>query len=152
MIRWKFDANQYDPNKSFELIPVGDHRVRIETVEEQTSKSGNDMLKLTLSVSGYGSKLFHYIVFMPDKPEVTNQILGSVFDSFGIQQGNMNIYDWQGKIGVARVKHEQYDGKPQAKIAYFLLRSKQGDLPPWQEKGDKNFTSVREEEEVNVPF
>jgi hypothetical protein len=148
MIRWKFDANQYDPNKSFELIPVGDHRVRIETVDEQTSKSGNDMLKLTLSVSGYGSKLFHYIVLMPDKPEITNQSLGSVFDSFGITPGDMNFYGWQGHVGAARVKHEQYDGKPQAKIAYFLLRSKQGDLPPWQEKGDKNFTSVR----VNVPF
>lgn len=153
MIGWKFDANQYDPNKSFELIPVGDHRVRIETVEEQISKNtGYEMLKLTLSVSGYGSKLFHYVVFMPDKSEITNQNLGTIFDSFGIQQGNMNIYEWQGKVGAARVKHEQYDGKPQAKIAYFLLRSKQDDLPPWQEKGDKNFTSVREEEEVNVPF
>jgi len=153
MIGWKFDANQYDPNKSFELIPVGDHRVRIETVEEQISKNtGYEMFKLTLSASGYGSKLFHYVVFMPDRPEITNQNLGTIFDSFGIQQGNMNIYEWQGKVGAARVKHEQYDGKPQAKIAYFLLRSKQGDLPPWQEKGDKNFTSVREEEEVNVPF
>lgn len=153
MIRWKFDANQYDPNKSFELIPVGDHRVRIETVEEQISKNtGYEMFKLTLSASGYGSKLFHYVVFMPDRPEITNQNLGTIFDSFGIQQGNMNIYEWQGKVGAARVKHEQYDGKPQAKIAYFLLRSKQDDLPPWQEKGDKNFTSAREEEEVNVPF
>jgi hypothetical protein len=152
-MKWNFDASQYDPNKSFELIPVGDHRVRIETVEEQISKNtGYEMFKLTLSASGYGSKLFHYVVFMPDRPEITNQNLGTIFDSFGIQQGNMNIYEWQGKVGAARVKHEQYDGKPQAKIAYFLLRSKQDDLPPWQEKGDKNFTSVREEEEVNVPF
>lgn len=152
-MKWTFDANQYDANKTFELIPVGDHRVRIETVEEQISKNtGYEMLKLTLSVSGYGSKLFHYVVFMPDRSEITNQNLGTIFDSFGIQQGNMNIYEWQGKVGAARVKHEQYDGKPQAKIAYFLLQSKQDDLPPWQEKGDKNFTSVREEEEVNVPF
>jgi hypothetical protein len=152
-MKWTFDANQYDANKTFELIPVGDHRVRIETVEEQISKNtGYEMFKLTLSASGYGSKLFHYVVFMPDRPEITNQNLGTIFDSFGIQQGNMNIYEWQGKVGAARVKHEQYDGKPQAKIAYFLLRSKQDDLPPWQEKGDKNFTSVREEEEVNVPF
>jgi hypothetical protein len=152
-MKWTFDANQYDANKTFELIPVGDHRVRIETVEEQISKNtGYEMFKLTLSASGYGSKLFHYVIFMPDRPEITNQNLGTIFDSFGIQQGNMNIYEWQGKVGAARVKHEQYDGKPQAKIAYFLLRSKQDDLPPWQEKGDKNFTSVREEEEVNVPF
>lgn len=152
-MKWTFDANQYDANKTFELIPVGDHRVRIETVEEQISKNtGYEMFKLTLSASGYGSKLFHYVVFMPDRPEITNQNLGTIFDSFGIQQGNMNIYEWQGKVGAVRVKHEQYDGKPQAKIAYFLLRSKQDDLPPWQEKGDKNFTSVREEEEVNVPF
>jgi hypothetical protein len=156
MIEWKFDANQYDPNKSFELIPVGDHRVRIETVEEQTSKSGNDMLRLTLSVSGYGSKLFHYIVFMPDKPEITNQSLGSVFDSFGITPGDMNFYGWQGRVGAARVKHEPYDGKQTAKVSYFIMRSKQDNLPPWQEKGgDKNFgASIRTEElELSeVPF
>lgn len=155
-MKWNFDASQYDPNKSFELIPVGDHRVRIETVEEQVSKTGNDMLKLTLTASGYGSKLFHYVVFMPDRPEITNQNIGSICDSIGVplpKNGEeVNYHEWQGKVGAARVKHEQYDGKPQAKIAYFLLRSKQDDLPPWQEKGDKNFTSVREEEEVNVPF
>ncbi|NCC95620.1 MAG: DUF669 domain-containing protein [Synergistales bacterium] len=136
MINWRFNSNNYDPNKSFELVPVGDHRVRIEEAEEQTSKTGRDMIKLTLAVSGHGSKLFHYIVFMEDRPEITDQNLGQLFDSFGIPVGDMNLNNWIGKVGAARVKHEPYDGKQQARMSYFILRSKQGDLPPWVEKGN----------------
>jgi len=157
MKQWKFNAENYDPEKSFDVIPVGDHRVRIEEVEEQISKSsGNNMLKLTIKASGYSSKLFHYLVFMDDRPEITDQNLGKIFDSFGIPQGDMNLFGWVGKVGAARVKHEQYEGKPQARIAYFINRSKQDDLPLWQEKGSSSSygTSVREEvhEESDVPF
>lgn len=154
MINWKFDANQFDPDKAFELIPVGDHRVRVENAEEQVSKTGRDMIKLTLAVSGYGSKLFHYIVFMDDRPDITNQNLGMFFDSFGIRPGDMNLQNWIGKVGAARVKHEQYEGKANARISFFILRSKQEGLPIWQEKGANAPRSMREEsgELVDIPF
>lgn len=131
-ISWNFNAEDYKEN-DFAPIPVGDHRVRIANVEELKSSKGNDMLKLTLDVSGYSGSLWFYLVFMPDNPQITNSRLGQIFDSFGIAPGDMNFANWVGKVGGARVKHEVYNGENSAKINYFLSRSKVDNLPAWQE-------------------
>lgn len=136
MINWNFNADDYTEN-DFAPIPVGDHRVRIANVEEKKSSNSNDMLVLTLDVSGYSGSLWFYLVFMPNNPKITNQRLGQIFDSFGIQPGNMNFSSWIGKVGGARVKHEQYNGETSAKVNYFLSRSKVEALPAWQESAGK---------------
>ena len=135
-ISWNFNANDYE-EQSFAPIPVGDHRVRIANIEEKQSQNGNDMLVLTLDVSGYSSSLWFYLVFMNDNPQMTNQKLGQIFDSFGIQPGNMNFTSWVGKVGGARVKHELYNGENTAKINYFLSRAKVDNLPAWQDTPGK---------------
>ena len=119
MINWNFDSNMYD-EQSFKPIPVGDHRVRIASAEEQISGSGRQMIKLVLEVSGYNSTIWHFVVFMPENQKLTNQKLGEFFNSFGIQQGNFNLNSWVGKVGAAKVKHEEYNGEASAKIAYFI--------------------------------
>ena len=58
-INWNFNSNDYE-EQSFKPIPVGDHRVRIASAEEQTSKSGNQMIKLVLEVSGYSSTIWRF--------------------------------------------------------------------------------------------
>ena len=135
-IAWNFNADDYKEN-DFAPIPVGDHRVRIANVEEKKSQNKNDMLVLTLDVSGHSGSLWFYLVFMPNNPQITNQRLGQIFDSFGIQPGNMNFTSWLGKVGGARVKHEQYNGETSAKVNYFLSRSKVEALPAWQESAGK---------------
>lgn len=135
-INWNFNADDYKEN-DFAPIPVGDHRVRIANVEEKKSQNGNDMLVLTLDVSGHSGSLWFYLVFMPNNPQITNQRIGQIFDSFGIQPGNMNFSSWIGKVGGARVKHEQYNGETSAKVNYFLSRSKVDALPAWQESAGK---------------
>ena len=150
MINWNFDSNDYT-EKNFKPIPVGDHRVRIAAAEEQTSNAGNQMIKLVLDVSGYSSTIWHYIVFMPDKKELTNQKLGELWNSFGISQGNFNLSSWVGKVGAAKVKHEDHNGEPSAKIAYFINKDRQDKLPAWQESnnsGSSGFVPVDEE----LPF
>lgn len=156
-ISWNFNADDYKEN-DFAPIPVGDHRVRIANVEEKQSQNGNDMLVLTLDVSGHSGSLWFYLVFMPNNPQITNQRLGQIFDSFGIQPGNMNFSSWVGKVGGARVKHEQYNGKASAKVNYFLSRSKVDNLPAWQEPagkasvtgGGSNMTELGSEDDL--PF
>lgn len=137
MINWNFDANDYT-EQSFKPIPVGDHRMRIASAEEQTSQAGNQMIKLVLAVSGYNSTIWHWIVFMPDKKELTNQKLGELWNSFGIQQGNFNLQSWVGKVGAAKVKHETRDGNENAKIAYFISKDRQDKLPAWQDPANGN--------------
>lgn len=135
-ISWTFDSNDYSEH-SFTVIPVGEHRVRIASAEEQTSKSGNQMIKLILDVSGYNSTIWHWVVFMPDNQKLTNQKLGEIFNSFGIQPGNLNIATWIGKTGAAKVKHELYEGETTVKVAYFINKDRQDKLPAWVEPSNK---------------
>lgn len=132
MINWNFDESQVE-ERSFEVVPVGKHRVRIESAEECTSSKGNDMIKVVMQVSGMAAKLFHYIVFMPDNTQLTNTKLAEFWDSFGIPKGNLSTGSWVGKIGACKVKHEEYNGEPSAKVSYFLRKKDQDALPAWQE-------------------
>lgn len=125
---WQFKREE----QGFDEIPEGTYRVAIESAEMAVSKaSGNDMLVIKLAVSGFSSHLWNYIAFLPDRPEITNRMLTSLFDSFGIQDGDFNLAGYVGKIGAAKIKHDE-EGR--AKISYFLAKDKQSSLPPW--KGD----------------
>lgn len=137
MVNWNFNVNDYE-EQTFKPIPVGEHRVRIASAEEQTSsKTGNQMIKLVLDVSGYNSTIWHWIVFMPDNQKLTNQKLGELFNSFGIQPGNLNIATWLGKVGAAKVKHEEYNGEMSPKVAYFINKDRQDKLAAWVEPSNK---------------
>lgn len=135
MINWNYDESQYSEN-NFQLIPEGDHRCRIEEVTEKTFRSGKSGLEMTLSISGYNSKVWFYLVLDPMNPERTNQSIGSVFSSFEIADHNLQHYaSWVGKVGACRIKHEEYNGEKSAKVRFFLGAndSKRKNLPPWKE-------------------
>lgn len=155
MINWKFNPEDYNPDR-FELVPPGDYRVRIETAEEQVSKSGYQMIKMKLKVSGFNGNIWHYMVFMNDNPDhikMTNDNLGHIFDSFGLQAGDLNLEHWKGKVGAVHVKNEPDNkGNMQARVGYFIKREKQESLALWQEhrKGQVNPEMVNPDEEV--PF
>ena len=140
-IQWNFSSTDYE-EKSFRPIPIGDYRVRIASAEEQISNSGKQMIKLVLDVSGYNSTIWHYLVLMPENQKLTNQKLGELWNSFGIQQGNFNLQSWVGKVGAAKVKHETYNNEPSAKIAYFISKDRQDKLPAWQEGNNSALNAV----------
>ena len=124
-MEWKFERVE----QKFDEIPVGEHRIRIANAEKAISKNGNDMLALKFDVSGYTSKLYHYIVFLPENPEITNRNLTQLFDSFGIEDDNFNLASWVGKVGGCMTKEDEYG----TKIRYFLSKKKQETLPPWKD-------------------
>lgn len=127
-MEWNYQREE----STFVEIPVGEHRVRIANAEKAISKNGNDMLVLTLDVSGYKSRLWHYVVFMPDHPEITNRNLTSIFDSFGIADGDFNLANWKGKVGACMTKQDEFG----TKVRYFLNKKKQESLPPWKEPSE----------------
>ena len=146
-MEWNYQREE----STFEEIPVGEHRVRIADAEKAISKNGNDMLVLTLDVSGYRSRLWHYVVFMPDHPEITNRNLTSIFDSFGIADGDFNLANWKGKVGACVTKQDEFG----TKVRYFLSRKKQENLPPWKEpseSGGKKKPQLKEIDEDDIPF
>ncbi len=146
-MEWNYQREE----STFEEIPVGEHRVRIADAEKAISKNGNDMLVLTLDVSGYRSRLWHYVVFMPDHPEITNRNLTSIFDSFGIPDGDFNLANWKGKVGACMTKQDEFG----TKVRYFLNKKKQENLPPWKEPSEssgKKKPQLEEIDEDDIPF
>lgn len=131
---WEFKREE----QKFELIPEGKHRIRVKSAEKAVSKTGKDMITLQFDVSNYNRTLYYYIVFMPDRPEITNRNLTQFYDSFAaIPEGDTNIASWVGKTGACVVKHEEYNGNMTERISYFVKAEKQDDLPAWVEKGDE---------------
>lgn len=147
-MEWNYQREE----STFEEIPVGEHRVRIADAQKAISKNGNDMLVLTLDVSGYRSRLWHYVVFMPDHPEITNRNLTSIFDSFGIADGDFNLANWKGKVGACMTKQDEFG----TKVRYFLSKKKQENLPPWQEPSENGGKKKPQlevfEDEGDIPF
>ena len=131
-MNWNYDANDYN-EVSYVVIPEGIHRARISAVEEKTFSTGREGLAITFDISGYSGKVFYNLVFMPEDRQQTNQKLGSLFNSFDIPAGNMNISTWVGKVGAICVKHGDYQGEKQAKFHYCVNRNKQDNLPAWKE-------------------
>lgn len=126
---WNYQREE----RKFEALPEGKYRVRIKEADKAVSKSGNDMLALQLEVSGSTKILYHYIVFISDRPEITNRMLTQFFDSFkDIEEGDFNMNNWIGKVGAVMLKHEEYNGEKRERISYFISADKQGDLPAWQ--------------------
>lgn len=135
MPEWFFDQSQYKEN-NFQIIPVGDHRVRITDVVEKKFKSGNEGFEITLEVSGYSSKLWFNLVLDRSNPAQTNQRIGEFFNSFGITHPALGSgKQWIGMMGAVRVKHEEYQGNTSAKVAFCLSRTNQEKLPMWKNAG-----------------
>ena len=140
---------------NFAQLAEGRYRIRIKSAEKAVSSKGNDMLTLQFEVSGSRQILYHYITFLPNNPEITNRNLTQFFDAFkDIEDGNLNMNTWIGKVGGCQVKHDE-EGR--AKIQYFLRLKQQEELPPWREPNgatvDKDgFMKVDEADDMDMPF
>ena len=148
---WVYDPSQYQ-EKNFELIPQGDHRVRIADVVEKTFKSGNQGYEITLDINGYAAKAWFYLVLDPSNPQQTNQRIGDFFNSFGITSPAMGTgKQWIGCVGAVRIRHEVYNGENVARVAYTIARSRQDKLPAWKNTGAAPAPTAAPTPEVNIP-
>ena len=51
----------------------------------------------------------------------------------GIAHNNLDEQSWVGKSGACVVKNREYNGEQRPNISYFIDKSKQDSLPPWQD-------------------
>lgn len=130
---------------------AGDYRVVITKVEEKQSKSGNDMLVVTVQPNNSDLKINHYIV----KNEYYNRNMTDLFDSFDIPEGNFNFLEWIGAIGAAKLAE---DDKGYLKVRWFINKEKAQSLPEWVgEKPERNTVSTMPrfediEDDEELPF
>lgn len=148
---WQYKREE---RQQFEQVPVGKHRIRIKAADKAVSQSGNDMLALQFEVSGMPNILYHYIVFLNDRPEITNRNLTNFFDGFpGIAEGDFDMRHWIGKVGACEVKQDKNDPE-RTRISYFIRADQQGELPPWRDANGQQtppgFTQVGADEQF--PF
>lgn len=138
MNKFTYNPNEYSETK-FTPIPEGDYRVKISEVTYQTFSNGKPGYEITLEVSGYNNKLWHYITIDYQDTKKTNQRLGSFFNSFGITNYDLEDYEnWLGRDGAVRVKHDTYEGRTIARVAFCLSRDQQDRLPKWLDKPSNN--------------
>lgn len=142
MAQWTYNPQEFTA-RNFETIPEGDHKVIINKVEEKIFNTGNEGFEITFNVDGFNSKLWYCLVLDPKESAKTNQRLGMFFDSFAISDYDLShYYEWVGKDGAVRVKHDIYNGKKTAKVAFCLSRGQQGRIPTrgelFQSKGTVN--------------
>lgn len=114
---------QNKPSAGFQTLPEGLYWVKVENAEDEIAKtSKNEMIKLTLAVSGHSNKLFERLVFSESSFWKIDQVRAAL--GFEVNEGedvDVNADDFIGQEGIVRVGHEDYMGKPQARIAQWLV-------------------------------
>ena len=138
-----FDPNEYE-ERSYETLPAGEYRVRIDNVEPKQSKNGNMYFAFELAVSGDNRKIWHNLVLTSDK-KMTNDKLGAFFNSFGITDYNLNNYvSWFGKVGACKTKIRPAEGQygEKAEVHYFLSPEQAKKLEPWKEPANSAFSGM----------
>jgi hypothetical protein len=129
MIPWNYDPSQYSKEDyNFPLIPEGEYQVKILDVKYKSSSTGKDMYVIKIGLVDEPGILFYNLVFAPENPQMTNQNLGRIYDSFDIPAGEMNSAKWIGKVGAAKIKHETYNNKDRAVVENFLIKERQEEL------------------------
>ena len=152
-----FDPNEYE-DKSYEVLPVGEYRVRIDNVEPKQSKNGNPYFAFELAVSGDNRKIWHNLVLTSDK-KMTNDKLGAFFNSFGIKDYNLaNWQSWAGRVGGVKTKIRPAEGQygERAEVHFFLSADKVAKLPAWVEPSNGMLAGVPSDislvTDQNVPW
>lgn len=132
---FSFNPDDYE-DTSFEPLPAGKYRVRIDNVEQKMSKGGNPYWQLELAVSGDNRKIWHNITFLKDNMQRTGEILKKFFNAFGITDYNLNNWhQWVGRTGGAKTKIRPAEGQYEARaeVHFFLTPEETSKLPAWKE-------------------
>lgn len=107
--------------------PKGDYNFRVVDIEEDTSKGGNPMLKVTCVVVDEGgndrNKFFDYLVLTADSLWKLTEFLKSCGQDAdeGLEVDTDDIVEnavgWTGRVAL---KVEKYDGRDSNKVAAYL--------------------------------
>ncbi len=116
-----------------EEIADGDYRLKIFKAEYVQSKTGKMMLRLCCNISGYETSINYHIILDPNNRERTNRNLQSMFYSFGIPEGDMNVTTYVEKEGAGRIERDP-NNPEYSNIKYLIYGKRKDDLPPFEEK------------------
>lgn len=116
------------------VLPVGEYDFRIIDWEKTFSKSGKNMAKLTLGITykDFEYKVWDYLVLSSNMAWK----LATFFESLGLKKKGTELkkMPWNkvaGAHGRVKIKHEEYNGQPSAKVdKYIATIASQADSAP----------------------
>lgn len=138
----------------FGVIPEGIYYAIVQETKETTSSKGDPQVVVDFQIttgSYQGSTIREWITFV-DNMEGRNKhllmVLGQVCDDDAV----IRPKDWVGQELRIRVRHREYQGKPQSRIAEFLY-FEEGDQEPEKEvkEAKKKIEKTFGEEEPPIP-
>ena len=105
---------------AFKLAPEGKYNVKIIKGEEKISKSGKNMIVLTVQIvhPEYKNQMFEYIV----DNEHAQQRIFDILTSCGVTPTrgmSINAQTFVNRTGRVKVKHEEYNGEKQLRISFW---------------------------------
>jgi hypothetical protein len=105
---------EHAPDNNFIRFQIGDNEAKIKSVEERTSKAGNDMLVVTYILPD-GAEIKEFIT---DNGTAATKIK-QLQKAFGIPWGEQNIRNWIGKKAIVVCKEDEYNGNIYPKVSYY---------------------------------
>ena len=154
MITWNYSTNE-DKRRSYRVLPDGIYVVQIERAVEMVSSSGNPMIKMDLRVLrdknntkvDTKATVRNNVTFSKWHAKLVNKVLSDIYSSFDIPEGNLEAKTWVGKVGVAQLEQDEFNGNPYNRVAYFLTKQQQLKLGISVEEPDEAVVEEEDEEE-----
>lgn len=121
-MNWSYEREERQSSSQF----VGKRRCVIEDVEEATSKTGKNMIVLTVKPSGAEFKVKYYIV----EGEYFNRTMTQFYDAFPeIEDGNFQFPTWIGAEGAGDFA---LDDRGYLTLRWFISAERAESLPPFE--------------------
>lgn len=121
---------QYEPNKEFDLLPVGEYSFQIEEATLKETKTGKRYLSITSRVidnpDHNGRKVFDSLFLFAEKPEYAQATLSGYMFGTGFtgafqvdpKTGANNFVQLEGLCFKGKIRHkkETYQGEERTKV------------------------------------
>ena len=108
----------------YSILPVGEYEFEVSDLEKTFSKAGNKMAKITMDIifEGHKYKVFDNIVLMSNMKWKIAQF----FECLGLKKKGTELKSmpWNQvveKHGRVKIKHEEYNGKTNAKVDFYIV-------------------------------
>lgn len=118
----KKDEIEKELEPKFYLFPNGLYNFIVSNVIEETSKSRNPQLKLTLSISDgvHVGKVWDYIFYSESAKWKLITFAKAIGVEEALEAGALEPYMIKDKSGVCRLIQEEYEGKIKNKVKAYI--------------------------------
>ena len=147
-----------DVETGYTLLPEGDYHVKVAEAKQEESSSGNDMIVWDFEVvegKQKGGKLRDYTSLGANALWKLKGYLQAMNFELPDSAFDLDLDDLKGEEVMARVEHEEYDGKNRARIVdLYAVDGEEGEADEEEEEpkaGKKAKEPEEEEEEKPAP-